>query len=192
MFLIKQNAYASELSAQSQTAVNYIQMQKTNEAINLINGLNSKEKREIIKWIDENPDKVIPLYYIIFADEIFQTDKEKAALWYSIGRLRAIQDVKMCKDTSAASQITVYAMIAPNTSDYIIKQGNAYILQMLEKAVAFDEAHATRQNPIWACYHGMQAFKGKPETLPMSEYKKIQKETNEKFLSSMRTKAKTN
>jgi hypothetical protein len=166
------------LSPRARDAVANMQQKNATRTFILLKSLTPKEKKEVITWMQANPEKVPPFYYMYFADDIFAKNKDEAALWFVIGRLRATEDVQMCKDKTATSQIAIYPMIAPKTLRYIaLKKDYSYIVSIVEKAIKWDEAHPKRVNPVWSCFHGMEAFSHYPELLPMSEYERIQKQT---------------
>jgi hypothetical protein len=119
------------------------------------------------------------------ADDIYKTNKDEAAFWYVVGRLRAVQDVKMCKDETARSQVSAYPMMAPNTVTYLLKENDSkYVYNVVLKAIEWDKQHPNRVNPIWSCFHGIEAFSKYPEIIPMGEYKKVQEEARNEMIES--------
>ena len=167
---------AASLSPKVQQLIDFSEKNEASEAANLLAQLSTKEKDELANYIEFNSDKVPPVYFIIMADHIYKSDKDKAALWYYIGKFRSYQDTLMCKDKTTQSQLEVYPMLAPKTLKYVATKVNdkAYIANLMQKALDWDIAHPQRVNPIWACYHGISAFMNKPELLPESEYTVIQ------------------
>jgi hypothetical protein len=178
------------LSKQARIAVTYMQQTNATKTFNFLKSLTPPEKYEVITWAQKNPEKVEPFYYMYFADDIFVKNKDEAALWFFIGRLRSTEDVQMCKDKTATAQVGIYTMFAPKTIGYIAsktKEGN-YMNEIIQKAVKWDEEHSNRVSPIWSCFHGIEAFSHYPELLPMSEYKKIQEKTRKDVLASTNKK----
>ncbi len=175
-----------QLSGNVKKVIKYMESEKSGLALDGIKAFNSSEKEEFINYIKENPDKILPIYYMIMADDIFETDRDDAVFWYSFGKLRSVEDVRMCKDETAVSQIAVYGMLAPNTIDYMDTKSNQYLLEQLEKAVEKDISTPLRPDPVWACYHGLNAFSGKVRTMPKRKFEKIKKETRELYIESMK------
>ena len=177
---------AEKLSANVKKAVKYMQENNAVQTLQLAKGFDSYEKKEFINWIQNNPEKTIPVFYMFMADEIYKTNKDDAVFWFSVGKLRAVEDVRMCKDSTNTSQIAVFSMMAPNTVQYQNQKGYKYILEKLEAAIKYDNAHPQRLNPVWACYHGLSAFSGKIEVLPSYEFEKIKNDTQETFVNSIK------
>lgn len=178
---------AASLSPKVQQLIDFSEKNEASEAANLLAQLSTKEKDELANYIEFNSDKVPPVYFIIMADHIYKSDKDKAALWYYIGKFRSYQDTLMCKDKTTQSQLEVYPMLAPKTLKYVATKVNdkAYIANLMQKALVWDIAHPQRVNPIWACYHGISAFMNKPELLPESEYTVIQTKVRNEIKESI-------
>ncbi len=178
---------AASLSPKVQQLIDFSEKNEASEAANLLAQLSTKEKDELANYIEFNSDKVPPVYFIIMADHIYKSDKDKAALWYYIGKFRSYQDTLMCKDKTTQSQLEVYPMLAPKTLKYVATKVNdkAYIANLMQKALDWDIAHPQRVNPIWACYHGISAFMNKPELLPESEYTVIQTKVRNEIKESI-------
>ncbi len=177
---------AQKLSGNVKKAIKYMETGQNELAVQAVKNFDFYEKNEFINYIKENPDKTVPVFYIIMSDEIYKTSKDEATFWFSFGKLRAVEDVKMCKDASAGQQVAIYGMLAQNTVKYMNEKGNQYMLEQLEKAVEKDEKTPLRPEPKWACYHGISAFSGKVDTLPQSEFENIKKETREMYINSMK------
>jgi hypothetical protein len=186
-FLILNSVFAAgKLSGNVKKAVKYMQENNAVQTLQLAKGFDSYEKKEFINWIQNNPEKTIPVFYMFMADEIYKTNKDEAVFWFSVGKLRSAEDVRMCKDTTNTAQIAIFSMTAPNTVQYQNQKGYKYILEKLEEAIKYDDAHPQRLNPVWACYHGLSAFSGKIEVLPSYEFEKIKKDTQETFVNSVK------
>lgn len=178
---------AASLSPKVQQLIDFSEKNEASESANLLAQLSTREKDELANYIEFNSDKVPPVYFIIMADHIYKSDKDKAALWYYIGKFRSYQDTLMCKDKTTQSQLEVYPMLAPKTLKYVATKVNdkAYIANLMQKALDWDIAHPQRVNPIWACYHGISAFMNKPELLPESEYTVIQTKVRNEIKESI-------
>ena len=159
------NAYADTLSPKVQQLVTAINQNNHSSAEDTLKTLTSKEKDEFINYINTNEAKVPPLYYIKMADYILKTDKDLAAKWYYIGKVRAYEDVMMCKDKTAQSQLDILQYFAPKTVKYLFSRNKdkSYMAGLLQSVLDWDIAHQDRINPIWACYQGISAATKTPE-----------------------------
>lgn len=137
-----------------------------------------KQKKQFAEDIINYPEKVLPLYYISIADDIFKTNKKKAVFLFMVGRFRSVQDVMMCKDETARSAIAVFPYMAEKTTDYISEMNKKELANILQDVLDWDKSHVKRPAPDWICYHGMQAFEdGAVQTLPARNFKKVLKQT---------------
>lgn len=164
-----------------QLIIDYSKNDENGKAAQVFNDLNQKELNEFEKYLSKNPKDVPPIYFILMADYVFTKNKDKAVLWYYIGRVRSTEDVMMCVDSSAAEQINLYPFMAPKTLGYLAKiepkeKLEKYLGKIYAKALAWDISHPERVSPRWACYHGLQAFDKAPELKSDSEFENIQKE----------------
>ena len=146
-------------------------------SVEALAGLSQKERIELAFWTLENYEKVPPIYYIFLTDDIFTINPKKAAELYFIGRLRATEDIFMCTDETNRSQISIYPMLAPNTMEYLAQQKDKTIVNnALKNAIDWDKTHPKRVNPVWACYHGLEAYDKIPSVKPQKDFVKIQEE----------------
>ena len=136
--------------------------------------------KSLVKLIDNENEKIPPLYIMLVSDYIYKNDKDKAIKYFYIGRLRAKEDVFMCADTTARQQIYIYAQAAPKTLDYASqrifeKNDKEFLAEVLQNALDWDKSHPKRFDPTWACYHGISAFtkSGKPELVSEQEREEI-------------------
>ena len=160
------------------------------DAMKVFDSLNNDELDELVDFLDKYPEKLPPFFYMSIADHIYKTDKDKAVEWYYIGALRALEDAFACKDTTARRQIGIYPMLAPDTVEYgTTKFKDAdYKYRIIKKAVNWDIAHSKRYDPIWACYHGIEAFEKQPQVVSYSERKKIISYVRSRLLSRIEAK----
>ncbi|MEE3350124.1 MAG: hypothetical protein VZR09_08810 [Candidatus Gastranaerophilaceae bacterium] len=186
-FAYAESKTSTKLSPKVQQLIDFSEKNEASEAANLLAQLSTKEKDELAKYIEFNSEKVPPVYFIIMADYIYKSNKDKAALWYYIGKFRSYQDTLMCKDKTTQSQLEVYPMLAPKTLKYVATKVNdkKYIANLMQKALDWDIAHPNRVNPVWACYHGISAFVSKPELLPQKEYTNIQNKVRNEIKESI-------
>ncbi len=168
-------AQEENLSKNVKAMVKYAKANRTAQAHNLYKAFNNSEIKEFVQYLEQNPGALPPLYFVIIADEVYKTDKDKAVFFYNFGKTRAIEDVRMCKDTSARQQTMFYGIMAPNTLSYMQSKATDvnYVSEIYNNIIKWDNKYTNRVSPIWACYHGIQAFNGEPELLPASEFKKI-------------------
>ncbi len=139
-----------------------------------------KDYESLIKLIDKENEKIPPLYIMLVSDYIYTKNKDKAIENFYIGRLRAKEDVFMCKDTTARQQLYLYSNAAPETVRYaeqriFIQNDKEFLAKVLKKALDWDKSHPKRHDPTWACYHGIDSFykSGKPELVSEQERGKI-------------------
>ncbi len=172
-----------KLSPKVAKMVKYAQQNQVNEASKLLKDFNKKETNEFVNYLESNPGSLPPVYFVIIADYVYNKDKDKAVFFYNFGKIRAMEDVRMCKDTSARQQTYMYGWMAPETIKYMKSKGTdaEYIDAIYKKIFEWDSKYTDRVSPIWSCYHGIQAFSGKPELLPDSEFPKIQAELQNEY-----------
>lgn len=147
-------------------------------AMNIYKSLSDREMAAFVRYLEEKPETLPPFFYIAVADYIYKKDKDKASLWYYIGKLRVYEDVMMCKDETARGQLAMYPMLAENTIRHMADKmtDTDYTIKIFQASLDWDEVHPQRVSPIWACYHGATAFMHQPELLPDSEFERIKKE----------------
>lgn len=169
----------TKISPNVKKMISLAQDNQASTAIDMFKAFTPEEYTEFESYLDENPDKISPFYYIAMADKVFEHDKDKAVFYYYFGKLRATEDVMMCKDTSARGQLGMYPMVAVNTLTYVrdVKmEDTQYFIDFMQKTLDWDNKYTKRVSPIWACYHGALVFTGKkPELLPDSEFPNVQK-----------------
>lgn len=178
-----------KLSKNVKTMIKYAQENNAAKANALYKSFNDSEIKEFTQYIEKNPGTLPPLYFVVIADEVYKTDKDKAVFFYNFGKIRALEDVKMCKDTSARQQIMFYGMMAPNTLSYMQSKATEtnYVSEIYNNIIKWDNKYTNRVSPIWACYHGIQSFNGKPELLPASEFPKIKSEIHKDLETAAET-----
>ena len=156
-----------------------------------------KDWESMIKLVDNESEKIPPIYIMLVSDYVYTKDKDKAIVYYYTGRLRAKEDVYMCKDKSAAQQIYMYPKAAPETLAYaeeriFAQNDKQYLADVLQQALDWDMAHPKRYDPTWACYHGISNFykKGKPELVSKQEQEEIirqERENVEKTIEQLKS-----
>ena len=186
-FFVMKEAFCSDYIVEKQgNIVNYVSKQDpVRYAENIVLNKTDKEKKELLNYVMNNPEKVLPITYMALADYIYENDNKKEALfWYYVGSLRSYEDLNVCTEKSAWAQVGYYPMLAPKTAEYSGTLSDDERNQLTEKALKWDEAHPDRVNPKWACYHGF--YDGDVTTKPIAEYLKLQKEFREKVRSSFK------
>lgn len=153
------------------------------------------KKDEYINSVKIYSDNILPIYYIAVAEDLFSSDKNLAAFLYAAGRFRSVQDVAVCKDTSAYQAINILPEVAPNTSNYIANMSDRELANLLQKVLDWDEKHSNRPDPKWICYHGIEVFsnKGKVSTIPKDEWdknKNTMRESTSKYIEQLKVKNK--
>ncbi len=167
----------------------YSQSGNNTKALGIYKTLSNSEKDELVKYLEKYPEKFPPIFYILVADYIYATDKDKAVLWFYIGKIRSYQDVFMCKDKTSRGQLVFYPQMAPKTLQYMSQKSSdtKYTTNILQQSLDWDDAHPNRISPIWACYHGIEAYTKKPELVPKEEYPKIKKQIREQIETTIKS-----
>lgn len=166
----------------------YSKENQTAKAIDLYKQLSESEKNEFVALLERQPGIVPPFYFIDLADYVYKTDKDKAVFFFYFGKLRATEDVLMCKDETARAQLSVYPLMAPDTLDYMSTKYDDmnYIPAVLQKTIDWDNANPERVSPIWSCYHGLDAFSQEPVLLDADKFPKIQKKVQKIVKNSIK------
>jgi hypothetical protein len=162
-------ALAAELSPKTRQVIdNAGEKDDLLKSIESLNRLSPKELEEFTQYIEYHSQEVPPVYFILMADYIYNTNKDKAALWYYIGKLRSYQDVMMCADTTAQSQVKLYPAFAPKTLKYLSKKesNKKYIINLFQNTLDWDSKHPQRVEPVWACRLGISAKTTTPQIDP--------------------------
>lgn len=169
-----------KLSQNVQKMIKYAKKSETHKAINLFKSFDNNEAEQFVKYLENNPGELPPIYFILISDKVYGTDKDKAVFFYNFGKIRASEDVSMCKDTSARQQLGLYGMMAPKTITYMQSKATDedYLNNLFYKVIDWDNKYTNRVSPIWACYHGVSSFYQEPELLPDEEFPKIQEKTH--------------
>lgn len=147
----------------------------TSKAVRVYNTLSSEEKTDLVSILDKNPEKFPPVFYVLTADFVYKSNKDKAVFFYFLGNLLATEDAMMCKNSSALEQLTKYPILAKDTLAYVNSkiEDADYSIGIMQKTLDWDDAHTNRYNPKWACYHGISSIYKKPELVDETEFKNI-------------------
>lgn len=169
---------------------NLTNYQSINDPIYLANEykqMPEAKKKEYIDAVKNYSDKILPIYYITVAEDIYPTDKNLAAFLFYIGMFRSMEDVQMCKDTSAQQVLILMPTIASDTVKYISKMKPKKRYKLLQDVLDWDEAHPNRPDPKWICYHGINVFTndGKVSTYPKSKFEGIKRDSRASFIKVM-------
>lgn len=179
-----------KLSSNVKKMIKYAKNLESDKAIKIFKSFNNDEIEQFSEYLENSPQELPPIYFVLISDKVFETDKDKAVFFYNFGKVRAGEDVRMCKDTSARQQLLLYRMFAPNTITYMQSKATDvdYINNIFSKVIDWDNKYTNRISPIWACYHGISAFSNKkPELLPNEEFEKIQKSTHDSLKNAAET-----
>ena len=170
-----------KLSPKVKKIVKYAKNNNIAQSVELYRTFSPKEASEFALYLEKNPGELPPLYFVMTADHVYDTDKDKAVFMYNFGKVRAMEDVKMCKDTSAKQQTMFYGLMAPKTLKYMQSKATdiEYVSSLYNKIIEWDNLYDDRVSPAWACFHGIQAFSSRPELLPDSEFERIKNEMHE-------------
>lgn len=171
----------AKLSNNVKQLIKYAKQNNMYKATEKYKSFTENEFNQFVEYLEKNPGELPPIYFVIVADQVYAYDKDKAVFMYNFGKVRALEDVKMCKDQSARQQTFFYGLMAPKTLEYMQSKATdmEYVSNVYSKIIEWDNIYSNRVSPIWACYHGIQAFDKEPELLPDNEFKKIKAETHE-------------
>ncbi len=177
-----------KLSPKVKQIIKYAKKNNMSQSIELYRTFNKKEVNEFAQYLERNPGKLPPLYFVMTADQVYDTDKDKAVFMYNFGKIRAMEDVRMCKNTSAKHQIMFYGLMAPKTLKYMQSKAadTDYVSALYNKVIEWDNLYTDRVSPAWACYHGIQTFSRRPELLPGSEFAAIKEEIHKSLKTTPR------
>lgn len=187
MFTNSFSAIAADLSPKVQQLVQYIQQNNHASAEDSLKNLSPKEKDEFLEYVKTNNATIPPLYYIKMADYVYKTDKDQAALWYYIGKVRAYEDVKMCKDKTSQAQLNIYPQFAPKTVKYIFSksQDKTYFADLMQQTLDWDIQHPQRVSPIWACYQGISGQSKQPELVSEQQKTKVIEQVRSELMDTI-------
>ena len=164
-----------KLSPNVETMIKFSKEGKADKSIQFFKNFTDKEYNEFEKYLDLHPGDLPPIYFIYMADKVFEHNKEKAIFYFSFGKLRAMEDVLMCKDKSAQGQLGIYPLLAEKTTIYHSTLNDIKLdIDIMQKTLDWDDRYTERVSPIWACYHGGQIFvdNNPPELLPPEDFNK--------------------
>ena len=163
--------------------------QKSMEIINNLGksvsyeNMSANEIDDVIDYIEKNPEKVLPMNYMLISDYIYRLKKDegKAIQYYYRGLIRVQEDIKMCKSQYARTFKNTLANAVEETQVIKIKIGmkNYWdIYRLYINELNWDETHKRYPNPYWAC----DIIGDDEGTVPLSEYQNVLK----KYRSDMR------
>ena len=79
------NAEKEKISSKVQKMINAGKKLKSDEAIDLYKSFNNDELNEFQQYLEKNPDALPPIYFVMIADKVYETDKDKAVFFYNFG-----------------------------------------------------------------------------------------------------------
>ena len=141
-----------------------------------LDGITAAEIDEVVEYMEQHPDRVIPWYYAQISDYIYRykKDENKALQFYYRGLVRIQEDVKMCKDPEANAFKHAIDNEVEETNVLRIKEEmkNPWNLYYFYKnELKWDEKNPRYYNPYWAC----DAMHSSYEKVPVSEYQNVLK-----------------
>ena len=175
IFLFSGCIFQEKLSPNVQTMIKFAKENNAEKATQFFKNFTNNEYKEFENYLDKHPSDLAPIYFIFMADKVFEHDKEKAIFYFYFGKLRATEDVLMCKDESARGQLAIYPMLAEKTLSYLSNLHDVqFDINMMQKTLDWDDKYTNRISPTWACYHGIQIFidNKQPEILPAEDFQK--------------------
>src|SRR5205085_11664757 len=176
-----------ELAAQAKPAAPSVNVQQSGRVTNVaiagpaidvprqvyaqIRQLPPSEDAAVIAWTKRHADQLPPVFLLEAARRQWTTDHAGAFEWYALGSLRARYDALRCTDRSAAQGIYALSGAAPEVTQAIDAERDAYREAGL-RALAREDLFAGRASPWWICSHGMAAMNAalSKRPLPQSQW----------------------
>lgn len=137
-----------------------IDVQKSNEAVMILQGRNKKSKEKIIKEILASPNDYNPTVLYVLSNELFKKgQKDEGAFWFYVGQLRARIDANICADITARGAVS----ILNNEYGMMINKYTIPRIELLEeivmKVIEFVRNNNENYDRRWINLHGMWVFR---------------------------------
>jgi hypothetical protein len=155
-----------------------IDVAETNELLmGLVSSDLDRRKKAIDRFKAES-DRFAPPAFFVAASQMFDLgEKDEAAFWLMVGRLRAISDAMKCGDPSAHQAI----LVLNHQFGMRIEEEFANwrkLKEVMRKVITWDQNHDREYDPRWIALHGMEAFeKTKVSFEPRERWNQIDRQT---------------
>lgn len=127
------------------------------EAFKMLKNVPPESKKNLDNWIVKNEQNLDPPLLSLYAESIFDTDKDGASFWYILSKYRGYYDAARCNDKSSGSGLFALTMFAPKTAQYIASNQDI-ILTAIPKVIEFEKEHPSKNSPRWISSHGINNF----------------------------------
>ncbi len=136
-----------------------IDVQKSNEAVMVLQGKNKKNKERVIEEILASPNDYNPTVLYVLSNELFKKgEKDEGAFWFYVGQLRARIDANICADITAGQAVAIlndeYGMMINKYTIPKIDLLEEIVMKVLEFVRNNNENYDRR----WINLHGMWVF----------------------------------
>ena len=137
----------------------------------------------MLPWLRQQAEAGhVPLQFE-FSKALASSEPPQALSWFAIARIGATLDAVLCADKTAGSAVSALTMaygqyIRPSMTDSGYKTA-------VEQALQWHEQHPLRPSALWICSHGMGAFTGQAQLIPVSQWVNVQHTAKEKIRASL-------
>lgn len=137
-----------------------IDVEKSNDAVMILQGKNKKNKERVIEEILASPNDYNPTVLYVLSNELFKKgEKDEGAFWFYVGQLRARIDANICADITAIQAVAIlndeYGMMINKYTIPKIDLLEEIVMKVLEFVRNNNESYDRR----WINLHGMWVFK---------------------------------
>lgn len=162
-----------------------IDVQKSNEAVMILQGKNKKNKERVIEEILGSPNDYNPTVLYVLSNELFKKkEKDEGAFWFYVGQLRARIDANICADITARQAVSIlndeYGLMINKYTIPKIELLEEIVMKVLEFVRNNNENYDRR----WINLHGMWVFKYSTDdnkdlklSLPDEQWESIKEKT---------------
>ncbi len=153
-----------------------IDVERHNEAIEILNGDKRKPKAEVVDTIINNPNYYNPPVLYALSRELYNQNKQDEAMyWFYLAQLRARYDANLCMDNSAKQGVSILNSKYGTEINKYAFQDIDKLEETVVKVVAFVRENEENYDHRWLNLHGMWATMAgideKTETKELSQPK---------------------
>lgn len=115
------------------------------------NTLSEQQKKSLYNEFMAQPSATIPLYYVLFAENTFKTNKNQAAFLFMLGKYLTVQDAYACQNVMSRQAIAGLQFAAPKTAEYITSLSDAKLAKIVSNVLDWETQNPKRPSPEWIC-----------------------------------------
>lgn len=137
----------------------------------------------MLPWLRQQAEAGhVPLQFEL-SKALASSNPSQALSWFAIARIGATLDAVLCADKTAGSAVSALTMAY---GQYIrLSMTDSGYKTAVEQALQWHEQHPLRPSALWICYHGMGAFTGQVQLIPVSQWINVQHTAKEKIRASL-------